>query len=1626
MEVLNILSINASTIGEVSFIDSIKIQDANMNEEPIERHDLHLYMLRNINLHRHNYREFSLQCTCLTKAKKGNPSTEDIFDMLSSEEENEDLHSMDIFMLLFFQCDVLYRQIFLENAAKCQTSLPLITMEPRSNKLMMYDFALRMIKKVCAIEGTVEEFRIVKKAMPIISFIRLKSAGKFSKSKMINQLLGINHNYFFHREIGGSSTKSYLLPGTIEIGWYLPKKKGQNVFDQCITFLNLRGNSLIFPKQMSFLQNVSDVIFIYVSLNRLEEEEWYFLQQVFSTHGSKLVLVLEERPKKQLCNDKYFTSLKIHKNNCMILKGNIYSNKVKLVESINARIQNIDATSSIESCTIIAKEIGINLESESLKELEVFPHIIEEIFNSYFEKISCQFNINALKKKLFKLQGKWWKDWSSCERYINKVESGYKGREFKIDIAKIDMKVSRANQVEHLCSMETSILSLLTMYITNDQDNMRYSLLFLRILMSFLEDRALEVLPKLYKEFKTIADILHQGNQGNSEDSVTTTTMKARLIELEDEITNSSVGEEHIMREFGQIFESITTVDKSYCDIMRDTRIFQQFCVRKLPIMAARFLLSGIPLEILDGDVSQVPITWIKSVFQEIGNIVGVNKKVYIVSILGIQSSGKSTLLNTMFGLQFPVSAGRCTKGAFMQLVPIDQSTSLTLGYDYLMIIDTEGLKGMEKRNSSSHLHDNELATFAVGLANLTVININGEDQSDMHDILQITIYALIRMKEVELNPKCIFIHQNIVSDSADDKLITQRNKLVDLLNEMTIAAANQEDLTLKYKQFSDVIGFTPKVDILYFSGLFQGEPPMAPTNLGYCRNAEEARKIILTKCQESSQFYNLHQVGKRTDEIWSCIIKEDFGFHYRNILELNITLELELELIQWQLVLAQGLIQWECQQLNIISNFSDQKLEVYWEELSLLLKDKCDTLYKKEQNNLIQKYFESHISRDIIKNKQDAIEGYFTTIRGKKYKDAYAKFERIYKVHYQNKDFGDLLEEVERKLLKEFNKIYQEYKKQAEQGQCNDVMIGKLFSEGWNDLSKDFPKETNKPIDIKQKLETFFNQIEIMRSVNLSDKKMLIGERKMYQQIDTATEFAAEKGRHWSKIRGGIEIFSKMEKIDNGIGYFLLTIQEECQAMIESKFTKESNFSENAFKWILDLVDNLINERNEENTRINKRERNYTLTKELKHDFAFFQCCKLVPQFEKIQETFLENNSFKREVVKKKEQFKTYFFSLWKGARNEQCAANELATLIFKSIADSASQLMERYMITVFKDHNNQFQTKYALQLNVMIELCEEENFASYILYILNPVQYIISRLRKQFNSFYAKEEMIRIILNDYNQNIVKKIRTTINAAREALEQVDKGINSEKHARSEITKELWRNKFLDLIKSDIGNITNAKLTIFDAYDILNFDEFIQALSNLLSQKEKENDVKLPENHREYCDEILKDVIQCRVCCPYCNELCQLNLAPHEHYCGEFHRPLGLTGIKNASNEHISRTCPSLVKRKGMFQLKKSKFANMDFSESRLKAENWRINEKEILDTHYWMWVMDRFQFQFESYFDASLNCKKPSSLTKNEILTELSGKLDSFGNDTILPTTPPIVPMRKIPLKLRKIFSSP
>lgn len=163
------------------------------------------------------------------------------------------------------------------------------------------------------------------------------------------------------------------------------------------------------------------------------------------------------------------------------------------------------------------------------------------------------------------------------------------------------------------------------------------------------------------------------------------------------------------------------------------------------PTLAAELLIAGHPLELMDGDTAYVPLIWVSAVLDEVISKLG-DPRVFVLSVLGIQSSGKSTMLNAMFGLQFAVSAGRCTKGAFMQLVRVSEEMKEVLKFDYILVIDTEGLRALDQAGHNTIHHDNELSTFVVGLGNMTLINIFGENLHEMQEVLQIVVHAFMRM----------------------------------------------------------------------------------------------------------------------------------------------------------------------------------------------------------------------------------------------------------------------------------------------------------------------------------------------------------------------------------------------------------------------------------------------------------------------------------------------------------------------------------------------------------------------------------------------------------------------------------------------------------------------------------------------------------------------------------------------------------------------------------------------------------------------------------------------------------------------------------------------------------------
>ena len=327
---------------------------------------------------------------------------------------------------------------------------------------------------------------------------------------------------------------------------------------------------------------------------------------------------------------------------------------------------------------------------------------------------------------------------------------------------------------------------------------------------------------------------------------------------LNKQLARSSLGLEHFFREMAVMYENMVALRKkigeqeSLLDSVLDT--FTQ--------TMADILLDGEAIEILDGDVAHSPVLWLTAVMNQIEEREAI--RVFKVSALGAQSCGKSTLLNTLFGLNFPVSTGRCTRGAYMQLVKMDEQLAERLKCDYLLVIDSEGLMS---RLFKSDDYDNELATFVIGLSDLTMVAVKGEGK-EMGDILPIAIHVFLRMNVLGELQTCHFVHQFMGAVDVGKKMRTEIDAFVDMLDEKTWAAAEEAGQE-KYKKFSHALHYDSKNDNTYLCGLWDGTPPMAKVDLEYSQTMQRLKVNIL-------------------EEIWEAVKYENFVFSFRNVLEME------------------------------------------------------------------------------------------------------------------------------------------------------------------------------------------------------------------------------------------------------------------------------------------------------------------------------------------------------------------------------------------------------------------------------------------------------------------------------------------------------------------------------------------------------------------------------------------------------------------------------------------------------------------------------------------------------------------------------------------------------------------
>ena len=322
----------------------------------------------------------------------------------------------------------------------------------------------------------------------------------------------------------------------------------------------------------------------------------------------------------------------------------------------------------------------------------------------------------------------------------------------------------------------------------------------------------------------------------------------------------------------------------------------------------SNYVERGEPFELIDGDnlrffnqdINVLLSKFYEKQFYQNSKITNKQRPPIVVSILGPQSSGKSTLLNYCFGCKFLTSAGRCTKGIYASLSKLSQPINDS---DHFLILDTEGLDAIERGNTlqdTSCIHfDRTMVLFCLAVSQVVIINVKGDIGEEIQNLLQICAYSLNKLKVSKVKAPKIFFVLNQQADPDPDKHLSSINTLLEKLNKES-HLMEREGLKI-----SDLIQIS-KRNLFVLQSAFNSQSlntkmtkvfdsvlcKLTPTT-SFADKCADLRMSIIHQLEEDkidneTPFNTMGEWMEMSGVIWDTIIKYQDIVKYRNSEELE------------------------------------------------------------------------------------------------------------------------------------------------------------------------------------------------------------------------------------------------------------------------------------------------------------------------------------------------------------------------------------------------------------------------------------------------------------------------------------------------------------------------------------------------------------------------------------------------------------------------------------------------------------------------------------------------------------------------------------------------------------------
>ncbi|XP_056138795.1 interferon-induced very large GTPase 1 [Lampris incognitus] len=1021
-----------------------------------------------------------------------------------------------------------------------------------------------------------------------------------------------------------------------------------------------------------------------------------------------------------------------------------------------------------------------------------------------------------------------------------------------------------------------------------------------------------------------------------------------------------SLGLEHFFREMGLIFE-LTHISPGS----------GSHNVLRLPSVAADLLFYGIPLELMDGDASNIPSCWLGSVMAEIKRrLPQEGVKVRVLTNFGISCSRNSEVLSGLFGVNFPQGGRRSTRGVYMLALSLPNELREDTECDFLLIVDVEGLFSPGLNNKRDTLiHDNEMATLATGLSDVLMYNISSCGDSEFETNLNVIVNALLRTEVCGDTPVCRFVIQ--------DEELNSKLQALQLERVAEILQTETEETEIKKTK--------TKCTTQRVKGPWRNSSLSEPVDKEYSKEVLKLKANLfgaLKNCAAKSKASGLPEFVGRLCAVWEAVKAESFSIGLQNTEVAMAFSMLCTELSQWVNIFLEHMESWfEKAKKTIMSNDAKAKTGIKRDLLTLLKEDAREEV--KAEVDKIRLKVEAHLIKDDLH--KNYIETYrpnlmnnMNKLQEQVTKEMVERLESVRESHYSSTQIRTFQTLLEKEQESKFRTL-------AENSKSTNVLLEDLkleeeFESMWTNALSNFDFRHSDADDITPRVTKILRENLISRGLQKHINKVEnVG--KITQSCFTVYD---EHFGYQSRIKQMFKDNNRQQRLE--AHHVACEIIEDYNQFVLEKSSLLADFSES---YISELLENV-----EQSLRAKPLETRSAFEVDLKVYLCSFAC----QDFQEIHDRYAKDGDLLDFINRYKKRSLGEF--IYQYRKRDQCqrVAQAFTSMVFKPIAlDYIYRPLGKHIMEemLSQDNAQQYLSPPAFNRILLEELLEEDSFESFLEYLHSYENFSLKKIDEMVVAHLSESA----ILDEWRQeklgHIVGKMALAVSKTAEGINGM---LSDTKPLLEKVCQTLEQDVDMDFTMASLEWPVFSITTEWDRFVTYLFEALAEmrlALAQEFSQKVDINQLleALPINTQ---DCLFNRVRGCEKQCPFCRTPCELGMMEHDVHRALLHRPKGMLSYTCDDSCRLSHTsCPADVAQDNLFLNKDTGGKSLAYRDYCTLYPDWSIFPEEPVSQTpiaYWRYVLVRFNERFaEEYEQQPAHLPEEwEKITKEEALESL------------------------------------